>query len=512
MDPKRHVPFAALLAFAASLTAAGWVSAQTALPDASGGAGGLVEPAQARARTPNGSTEPSPSLLQYSIERAPPTTVAGTPLVPARLTLRDALLAAFERSGTVSASRAELEAALAAIDAAAARRLPQLDAFARGGVVHSGEDRETFDQAETGLMLSATLYDWGAGADRVAARRALAEGATARLDEAVGTLGFDLIDTYYEVLLQRDLLRVAEWALSEARKFAADLAAPVAAGALPASLAANAAALVAQQEAAVTTAIRMLRQAEARLSVLVGQLPGDLIDPRIFGRPFGNVEHAVSLAVGRSPSVAEAAARTRAAEAERRAVLAEDHGRLTLDAEAALGRNAGGNADARFDGSVSATYRIALFDGGLRDAQAAGAASDVAAAGGREVAARHQVETAVRRAWAVHETAGDLRRQEERAVAALEQALAAFGSDLQAGQRQPSELPTLVTQSADAQRALATYYYGEQLSVLHLYRHTGDAWSVLGVENARKALVEAATRPGSLVPIWFSGLLDRLGG
>lgn len=483
----------------------------TAPPSVSSGTAGAGEPTIARPVEQDTSRANAPAVIEYSVRAAPPTSVVETPRVPAQLTLRDALLASFERSGTVSASRADVETALAMIDATVARKLPQIEAFVRGGVVRSGEDRESFEQAEAGLTLSMTLLDWGAGSSRIAMERARAESAAARLDSAVDDLGFRVVDTFFEVLLQRDQLRVADWSLKEARRFQAQLAAPVQAGALPASLAANAAALVAQQEAAVTTNIRALRQAEAQLAVLVGFEPAALVDPLLAGRPFGTAAHAVQLALARSPIVAEAAARTRAAEAEQQSVLSDNNGRLTLDAEAAIGQNVGGTADANLDGSVSATYRIAIFDGGLRQAQAAGAASGVAAAGGREVAARHTVETAVRRAWAVHETAGQLRRQEERAVGALELALQGFADEIQAGQRQFSELPALIAQSSDAQKALATYYYGEQLAVLHLYRHTGDAWAVVGVENARKALVEIGTRPDSLLPLWLDSLLRRIG-
>lgn len=482
------------------------------LPDAASGVGGDTEPTVARPAPANAANEASPSVLRYTVDQAPPSSVQGVPTAPSRLTLRDALLASFERSGEVSSSRAVVESALAAVDAASAKRLPVLDAFVRSGVVRSGQDRQTFDQTEVGFSLSATLFDWGAGSERVESQRALADGAASRLNAAVDTLGFSVIDSYYDVLLQRDTLRVVQWALTEGRKFEQQLKAPVEAGAVPASLAANAAALVAQQEAAVTSTIRTLRQSEAQLAVLVGMKPGDLVDPRVFGRPFGTVDHAVALAIARSPDVKEAQARTRSAEAARRALLADDRGRLTLDAQASIGRNAGGNADASVDGSIAATYRIPIFDGGLRDAQAAGASGDVADAGGKEVAARHQVETAVRRAWAVHETAATLRREEERAVDALERALKGFPAELQAGQRQPSELPTLIGQSADAQKALATYYYGEQLAVLHLYRHTGDAFSVLGVERARAELVKVAARDGSLLPLWLHGLMERLGG
>lgn len=247
-------------------------------------------------------------------------------------------------------------------------------------------DGDSFSDASPFVRVSQLIYDAGAArADTVSADARVAESRGRQLDLASAAT-LEAVETHYNLLSRRDLLRVAEDNLRVLRELAAQIEERVRRGAGTRADALTARSRVADAETRLADAQANLDRAEARYRRLFGTVPARLPVPRK-APPLPSDEAEV---VRLSPRIRAADAAVKAAEADLSAARAR---RLPAMELAATGREAnGGGLDAGLD--VSLTYSLDT-SGELR------AAIDAATARLDQVAAdRAQLARDVREALA----------------------------------------------------------------------------------------------------------------
>ena len=483
-----------------------------ALPEAQSGAPGAPrdEPRRGGDGGPSSVDQVVPSAPEVDRHAGGRPFVRPVDLVPKLRSVTDAVLNAYAISGNLHGAQARGDRLRAEIAGARARRLPEIEGFARGGAQLTTENSDTvsLSRSEAGVSLS-WVYRFGAADLRLQEAKARARAGEADLEAIIEEITYSTITAYYDVLLQRDVVRASRYGLEQTEIFARRIAPAIGGGGLlPESARSEIDARLARKRVELTQATEILRLAESSLAAVTGIEAGDLVDPRLYGRPFVNRKHAISVAIQTSPSVRGAREQLAAAAKARRAVARENLGSFSVDLEAAMGRNVGGSLDAEVDGSALATFRFPIFDGGLRQALEAQVAADVSAAGGSATQAQLDVERAVRAAWEVYELASNKRKDQQAEIAALAELLARYEAEVDIGQRQLGEYYAQVDAYAAAHARLAAFYYGEQLAVTQLYRGTGQIFEVLGLVEEKARLMRAMmSSPGLLAP-WTEWLVN----
>lgn len=287
--------------------------------------------------------------------------------------LADAIALAYQTNPTLQAQRAQLRALDETYVQARQGYRPTLDLG--GSATYNNDTPGIFGRTEgetnsgtIGLTLSQPLYNGGRTANAVSAAEADILAGREDLREIEASVLLSTIQSYVDVVRDVESLRIRSENVGVLRRQLEESRARFDVGEITRTD-------VAQSEARLANAEALLSQAQAQLAIsrsnyasLVGQNPGDLIQPPPLPGLPATVEEAFDVAQKASPQVTSAeyverASRTRVAQAR-----ADQGPSVAIQSQLAyvapltpFDRN-----DSRRDFSVSAVFSQPIFAGGVR--------------------------------------------------------------------------------------------------------------------------------------------------
>ena len=190
--------------------------------------------------------------------------------------------------------------------------LPSVDLRASAGVEYT-DDQGTraagLDDRSRGIYdytatLTQMLFDGFAAQNEVDRQEARTRSAAYRVHETAELVGFDIVESYLEVLRQRDLLRIARDNVREHGSMMNEIIATVQAGRSTEADIAQAEARLAAAKANEANVKQSLRNAEALYIREIGEKPDVLIMPVLpVEAVAADVDEAIKVAVTNSPTL-----------------------------------------------------------------------------------------------------------------------------------------------------------------------------------------------------------------
>ena len=387
-------------------------------------------------------------------------------------TVTEWLQQAIAQDPALAAQRAALDSARAAEDAAAAAYGPELSLSAQRGRSHrtaaerlpSAPDSHSLPATGHTLTLSQLLYDGQRTQATVSGAQARVQQEHLRWSRRLNERLLTLREAWHNLESAAQKLHHARDALRDIHTLNALVQQKRAAGLL-------ALVDVRRAESRLLDAQRAVTDAEARWQEARLTLAGEagLPVPAGHSDPFSPVPttelDALGLACAQAcPEVKEAALQVARAQADSRAAEAAWHPRLSLELSRSESRNLAGSAEHYRSGSAFLKLNWALYDGGLRSAQARRLGHDLQAQENTLEETRRTVQTR----WSVGrsrlQASVELHQIALRNAAVARQARELAEQGLRAGLRSPIELADTVSEetraldeasSRDAERRIA---------------------------------------------------------
>jgi adhesin transport system outer membrane protein len=320
--------------------------------------------------------------------------------------------------GVVAASRRATDEELAQ---GRALFLPSIDVNANAGHEYTdspatragtGSDDENLWRYDAGITLTQMLFDGWNARYEVERQKARVNSSAFRVRETAELLGLAIVESYLEVLRQRQLLLIARQNVTEHISIMSMVEDGVQGGRSTQADLEQIRARLAQARATETDTLQALRNAEARYRQEVGDMPGDLTLPTVpYNRLSADVENEVLTTLAHSPTLDIFAADIEVAYAESLGTRSTLYPQVDLQLNARNGHNLRGIEGRDQGASALVVMNWNLYRGGADNARA------------REFIHRHQqskearaeaaraVERDVRQTWAAMVAAGERARQ-----------------------------------------------------------------------------------------------------
>ncbi len=333
------------------------------------------------------------------------------------ITLHDALgvgISTNPEYGVVSASRRATDEEL---NQGKALFLPSIDVNGDLGFEHSddpitraraGDGKEDLFRKEIGVTLTQMLFDGWESHYEVQRQQARVVSSAQRVRETAELVGLAIVESYLEVLRQRQLLLIARENIAAHLNISKQIQDGIKAGRSTKADGEQIKARIASARAIEANTLQSLRNAEAQYRMEVGDVAGDLEMPVIpYETLSPDVEQEVEQAVAYSPTLDIFTADIEVAYAEAQGTKSTQYPQLDLQLNARTGNDLGGTEGRDTSASALVVLNWNLYRGG----------ADVARA--REFVHRHQqtkearaeaeraVENDVRQTWASMISSGD---------------------------------------------------------------------------------------------------------
>ncbi len=284
------------------------------------------------------------------------------------------------------------------------------DPGTRGGL--DGDDTESMYRYEAGITLTQMLFDGWETRYEVQRQQARVASSANRVRETAELVGLAIVESYLEVLRQRQLLMIARKNVEEHNAIMGLVQDGVQAGRSTQADLEQIKARLSQASATAADTLQALRNAESRYRQEVGDAPGDLTLPVIpYDQLSDNVDNEVLRTLAHSPTLDIFASDIEVAYAESIGTRSTFYPQFDLQLNARQGHDLGGVEGRDRSASALVVMNWNLYRGGADTARA------------REFIHRHQqskearaeasraVENDVRQTWASMVAAGERARQ-----------------------------------------------------------------------------------------------------
>lgn len=308
--------------------------------------------------------------------------------------------------------------------------LPSLDVSGDAGYEHSddvgtragtGDDEENLFRRQVGVTLTQMLFDGFGAKYEVERQQARVVSSAQRVRETAELVGLSIVESYLEVLRQRQLLLIARQNVADHITILDQIQDGVTAGRSTQADLEQARARLASSRANEASTRQALRNAESDYRKNVGDPPGELEMPGVPADSLAeDVEAEVEQSLANSPTLDIFEADIEVAYAESQATKSSFYPQLDLQVNGRTGNDLGGVEGRDTSASALVVMNWNLYRGG----------ADVARA--REFVHRHQ-QSKETRADAARAVENDVRQTWASMVAAGERA-AEFGTQAKANE------------------------------------------------------------------------------
>lgn len=416
--------------------------------------------------------------------------------------LRDALavgVATNPEYGTVAASRRATDEEL---NQGKAQFLPSVDVNADAGFEHSDDvgtrggadddDTENLLRRQVGVTLTQLLFDGWEAHYEVARQKARVISSAERVRETAELVGLSIVESYLEVLRQRQLLLIARQNVDEHLSIMDQIQDGVSAGRSTQADGEQAKARLASARAVESSTRQALRSAEAQYRREVGDPPGELEMPMV---PFDSLEPDVDQealqALAYSPTLDIFTADIEVAYAEAQGTKSTYYPQVDLQMNARTGTDLGGVEGRDTSASALVVMNWNLYRGG----------ADVARA--REFVHRHQqakesraeaarsVEADVRQTWASMVSAGERAEQFAAQADANTEVVKAYKDQFSLDRRTLLDVLDSQNELFVSRSNTVNSEFLEIFAVYRLLALKGQLLPTLGVSYPRESLVSS---------------------
>lgn len=298
---------------------------------------------------------------------------------------------------------------------------PSVDVNADAGFEHSddpatrsggGDDDENLWRYETGVTLTQMLFDGFDAAYEVDRQKARVTSSANRVRETAELVGLAIVESYLEVLRQRQLLVITRQNVAEHIEILDQIQDGVQAGRSTQADLEQAKARLAQARAGESNTRQALREAEARYRTEVGDEPGQLNLPVTpYDVLAADVDMEVEKALAYSPTLDIFESDIEVAYAEAQQSKAVFYPEVDLQLNARQGHNLGGVEGRDRSATALVVMNWNLYRGGGDTARSREFIHRHQQAKESRTEAARQVENDVRSTWASMVSAGERARQ-----------------------------------------------------------------------------------------------------
>ncbi len=284
------------------------------------------------------------------------------------------------------------------------------DPGTRGGL--DNDDTETLWRYEVGVTLTQLLFDGWDAHYEVERQQARVRSSAFRVKETSELVGLSIVESYLEVIRQRQLLMIARRNVAEHHTIMEQIQDGIQAGRSTQADSEQIKARLASARANEANIRQSLRTAEAEYKRRVGDFPGELELPAIpFDTLASDVDQEVELALAHSPTIGIFESDIEVAYAEAEQTKSTFYPQLDLQLNARHGEDLGGTEGEDTSATALVVMDWNLYRGGADMARA------------REFIHRHQqakesradasrsVEKDIRATWSSMISAGERARQ-----------------------------------------------------------------------------------------------------
>ncbi len=414
-------------------------------------------------------------------------------------TLRDAVavgVATNPEYGIVAASRRATDEEL---EQGEALFLPSVDVNGEIGFEHTddvgtrsgtGDDTEDLVRRDVGVTLTQMLFDGWETSYEVKRQKARVISSAERVRETAELVGLSIVESYLEVLRQRQLLLIARENVTDHINILEQIQDGVKAGRSTKADGEQAKARLAAARATESSTLQALRTAQASYRKEVGDAAGDLQLPVIpFELLAEDVDQEVLKTLSNSPTLDIFTADIEVAYAEAQGTKSTQYPQFDLRLNARTGSDIGGVEGEDTSASALVVMNWNLYRGG----------ADVARA--REFVHRHQqskesrakatraVENDVRQTWASMVSSGERAAQFAAQASANTEVVKAYKDQFSIDRRTLLDVLDAQNELFVSRSNTVNSEFLEMLAVYRLLALKGDLLPSLGLEYPRESVI-----------------------
>ncbi len=404
--------------------------------------------------------------------------------------------------GRVAASRRATDEEL---NQAKALYLPSVDLRADGGVERTdsvttrstGDDDKTFKRYDAQLTLTQMLFDgWGTKYENERQKNRVQSSAN-RVKETSELTGLDIVESFLEVMRQRELLTITRENVAEHVAIMGMIEEGVNAGRSTSADLEQIKARLAAARAQESTVRQSLRNAEASFQQAVGEMPKDLVMPAVpVNAISADVEAEVKNALDTSPTLAVRESDIEVAYNEYKGTGSTLYPQVDLQLGARQGHNLGGIDGRDRSASALVVMNWNLYRGGgdvarVREFKHRHQQSKEE----RSVAAR-QLENDIRQTWASMVSAGERAKEFSSQAAANGEVVRAYKDQFSLDRRTLLDVLDSQNELFVSRSNTINAEFLEIFSVFRLLALKGALLPTLGVAYPQEsALIEVNNKP-----------------
>ncbi len=404
--------------------------------------------------------------------------------------------------GVVAASRRATDEEL---NQAKALYLPSIDLRADGGFERTdslstrstGDDDKTFARYDSQLTLTQLLFDgWGTKYENERQKNRVQSSAN-RVRETSELTGLDIVESFLEVMRQRELLTITRENVGEHEAIMQMIEEGVNAGRSTSADLEQIKARLAAARAQESTIRQQLRNAESSFQQNVGDMPKDLVMPAVpVNAIAADVESEVKQAMGQSPTLAVRESDIEVAYNEYKGTGSTLYPQFDLQLGARQGENLGGLDGRDRSASALVVMNWNLYRGG----------GDVARV--REFKHRHQqskeerataartIENDVRQTWASMVSAGERAKEFSGQAAANSEVVRAYKDQFNLDRRTLLDVLDSQNELFVSRSNTINAEFLEIFSVFRLLALKGQLMNTLGVAYPQETkLIDVTNKP-----------------
>ena len=377
--------------------------------------------------------------------------------------------------------------------------LPSIDLRADGGVEHTndpgtrgrGSDNENLWRYDAGATLTQMLFDGFEARSEVRRQEARVDSAAYRVHETAEFVSLDIVDSYLEVLRQRELLAIARSNVQEHMVMLNEIRSAENSGRSTNADVAQADARLASARANEASVRQSLRDAEARFIEETGVEPDALIIPSIpVDAITPTVDDAVRTALTESPTLDIFESDMDVAWAEYEATGANFYPQVDLQLNGRQGHDLGGVQGRDTSGSALLVMNWNVYRGGIDTALRREHVYRHAQAKEGRVQAARELEKDVRQTWAAMLAAGERAVEFGAQAEANERVVAAYKDQFDLDRRTLLDVLDSQNELFVSRSNTVNAEYLEMLAVYRLLALQGRLLDALGVQEPYEAVLE----------------------
>ncbi len=356
----------------------------------------------------------------------------------------------------------------------------------RGGL--DNDDTETKFRYQTGLTLTQLLFDGFETKFENKRQQARVLSASHRVREASELVGLSIVESYLDVLRQRELLKIARQNVADHLSIMERIEDSSSAGRSTEADNEQAKARLASARANEASIREALRVAEAAFIRDVGDQPQDLVMPLVpVEKLNASVDEAVKTSLHQSPTLDIFEADIQVAHSEFEGSKSKFYPQVDLQLNAREGHDLGGvdGRDRSASGLVVANWN--LYRGGIDTANVREQINREAQAKEERAKSARQVENEVRSTWARMVSAGERAREFSAQAAANTETVKAYKDQFDLNRRTLLDVLDSQNELFVSQSNVVNAEFVEMFAVYRLLALKGELLPTLGVPYPRES-------------------------